>query len=181
LEESTGRVIEARTIEGVEIRNLLATEDGRLLASADVWEKCLGKSDAVVLEVMTDLSVRTLFRYGGPLAKRSGDLVELPDGRLILVGSIDVQFDLDPYVKPDLSDVKAFWPGFTGELFANDRKTVSAFVVLLDRAGHFLADRVMRDLRGRVIRPAAARPDGSLLFGGLANGVSSWFGVIDTN
>jgi len=39
---------------------------------------------------------------------------------------------------------------------------------------------VIRDLRGRSIRAAAARNDGSLLFGGLANGVSNWLGIINT-
>jgi hypothetical protein len=145
-----------------------------------VWEKCLGKSDAAVLEIAPTLSVKVLFFYGGPLEKRAGSLAALPDGRLILVGYMKVLFDLDPYVK-DRSDLNASWRGFTGEFFANDRQTLSAFVVLLDRDGRFLADRVIRDLRGRVIRPAATRLDGSLLFGGLANGVSSWLGVIETN
>ena len=99
----------------------------------------------------------------------------------VVFGSVTLLFDLDPYVKRENPlDAKWFWPGFTGELFQSDRKTSSAFVVVLDRDGNFLADRVIRDLRGRSIRAAAARNDGSLLFGGLANGVSNWLGIINT-
>jgi hypothetical protein len=90
-----------------------------------------------------------------------------------------VLFDLDPYVKRDPSDLSWLLRPFTGELFVNDRRTLSGFIVLLDRQGNFLADRVLRDLRGRVIRAVAAGPDDSIIFGGLANGVSSWLGVID--
>src|SRR5262249_8498985 len=149
-------------------------------ASADVWDKCLGRSDAAVIEVAPDLSLRTIFQYGGPLEKFAGRVAVLPDGRIVLVGQMTMPFDLEPYVKADASMLSGVWAGFTGELFTNDRKTLDAFVVLLDRDGHFLVDRVIRDLRGRSMRATAVRHDGSLLFGGLANGVSGWLGIIDT-
>lgn len=181
LEESTGRIVTDKTIDGMLLRSFVIAPDGGLLAATKVWDTCLGSSDAAVAEVAADLSIKTIFRYGGPLEKAAWDITVLPDGRLALVGSVTLLFDLDPYVKRENPlDAKWFWPGFTGELFQSDRKTSSAFVVVLDRDGNFLADRVIRDLRGRSIRAAAARNDGSLLFGGLANGVSNWLGIINT-
>jgi CHAT domain-containing protein len=180
IEESTGRITAIREIDNVHVKSFRLGQDGRLLASAEVWDRCLGKSDAAVVEVAVDLSIRTMFRYGGPLEKFAGELATLPDGRLVLVGKITVLFDLDPYAKRDGLDPRMLWPGFTGEFFANDRRTWSAFVVLLDRDGQFLADRVIRDLRGRLMGPVAVRDDGSILFGGFKNGVSSWLGILET-
>lgn len=179
LDESTGRIVRDNTILDTHVKRFAIAPDARLLAAADVWSNCLGQADAAVIEVLPDLSARTIFRYGGPLAKAAGDITVLPDGKVVLVGSVTPVFDLDPYVKVDLSNRTSSWPVFTGELFQNDRKTASAFIVMLDRDGNFLGDRIFRDLRGRVLRAVAAHNDGSILFGGLANGVSSWLGTID--
>jgi hypothetical protein len=179
IDESTGRALSEKSFDNFKIKNFVVASDGRLLASADVWDNCLANPDAAVMEISTDISIKTLFRYGGPLEKLVGELTILPDGRLVLVGQIKVLFDLNPYVKRDPSDISWLGRAFTGELLLNDRHTINAFVVLLDREGNFVADRVIRDLRGRVLRAAAAQRDGSIVFGGLANGVSSWLGVID--
>jgi CHAT domain-containing protein len=182
LEESTAQVVGEKTIDGMELKGFGLTPDGRLLASVTIWETCLGYSDAAVVEVAADLSIQTKFRYGGPLEKSAGHITVLPDGKVVLVGYVTLAFDLAPYVRRNVSDpIEIPSVQFTGEFltFDDDRRTFSAFVVLLDANGNFLADRMIRDLRGRIMRAAATRHDGTIVFGGLANGVSSWLGVID--
>jgi CHAT domain-containing protein len=179
IDEASTRVTSHRTIEGMNIRRFKKSPGEHLLAAGTIWPRCLEASDAGVLEIDENLGVRILFQYGGPLEKWAGDVTILPDGRLVLAGQMTTVFDLEAYRKIDLTDTKRFVRPFDGEFLDSDRKTFSAFFVLLDSGGSFITDRVISDLRGRWINALTTRPDGSVLAGGKANGTSSWLTVID--
>ena len=61
----------------------------------------------------------------------------------------------------------------SGELFSHDNQTADAFIAIVSKDGSLIRDRVIGDLRGRMLSSICVL-DGQLIAGGLANGTSNW-------